>query len=531
MALILAPRIVQDRAAPRRGQIGARVPSFYDVVRAHAEATPEKLALISEQDGERRYLELADDAARLAYGFATELGLAVGERVCIWMWNRPEWVEASLGAAAAGCPIVAMNPEWADAELAFVLQHSRARAIVCEAELAERALALCGRCPELRNVVVAGGSAPAGALAFAELVDSAPADAPSRLREIPDWVPGQLMYTSGTTTGRPKAVSMRREVAVSGVDYHAVFGASARDRCIFVTPLFHGNASGALSSALIYGGSAVFQRRFSARRFWSLVDRTRPTTFFTLAPIVHMLMGLRPAPTDTSHSLRVIIALGAGASAPAIEARYGVPVIDWYGMTEAGSGSYTRLGEERRAGSAGRPFPGSTICALREDGSAAAPGEVGEICFRADSIAFAGYVEDPEATSVALRDGWFHTGDLGYFDVDGFFYFVDRLKDVVRRAGENISSLEVETLLREHPRLADVAIVGKPDPVLGERVVAFAVPAQAGDPVPGPAELRVFAKGRLADYKLPEEVISLPELPRTATGKIEKFRLRKRLAC
>jgi len=506
------------------------LPSFYDVVRAHAEATPEKLALLSEQDGERSYGALAERSARLAHGLSAELGVGIGERVCLWMWNRPEWVESSVAAAAAGCPIVPVNPEWADAELAFVLGHSRARAIVCEPERAERALALRARCPELRHVLVAGGAAPADAIDFSALVAAAPADAAARLREIPDWVPGQLMYTSGTTTGRPKAVSMRRELIVNGIDYHAIFGVSAADRGIFVTPLFHGNASGALSSALIYGASAVFQRRFSARRFWALVDRTRPSYLFTLAQIVHMLMGLPPGPHDRSHSLRVIVALGSGASAPAIEARYGVPVIDWYGMTEAGSGTFTRMHEERRPGSAGRPFPNSTICALREDGSRAAPGEVGEICFDAGQIGFSGYVEDAEATEVALRDGWFHTGDLGYFDADGFFYFVDRLKDVVRRAGENISSMEVEAVLREHPLLADVAIVGRPDPVLGERVVAFAVPAQPGGPLPEPAELLVFAKGRLADYKLPEQLIALPELPRTATGKIEKFRLRRQLS-
>jgi acyl-CoA synthetase (AMP-forming)/AMP-acid ligase II len=338
-----------------------------------------------------------------------------------------------------------------------------------------------------------------------------------------------MMYTSGTTTGRPKAVSMRRELIINGINYQEMFGVSARDRCIFVTPLFHGNAAGAMSSALLYGGSLVFQRRFSARRFWPLVDRTRPTYLFTLAPIVHMLMGLAPSPTDKTHSLRLMIALGAGASAPLIEERYGVPVIDWYGMTEAGSGTYTRLGEERRPGSAGRPFPGSTICALREDGAFASPGEVGEICFSAEAVGFTGYVEDPEATAAALRDGWFRTGDLGYFDADGYFYFVDRLKDIVRRAGENISSMEVETCLREHPRVADVAIVGKRDPILGERVIAFAVPVEEGAEVPTASELRVFAKGRLAEFKLPEEVIEIAELPRTATGKIEKFRLRQLL--
>jgi acyl-CoA synthetase (AMP-forming)/AMP-acid ligase II len=158
----------------------------------------------------------------------------------------------------------------------------------------------------------------------------------------------------------------------------------------------------------------------------------------------------------------------------------------------------------------------------------AATGEVGEVCFPAESIGFGGYVEDPEATAAALRDGYFHTGDMGYFDADGYFFFVDRLKDIVRRGGENISSIEVETVYRLHPQIADVAIVGKADPVLGERVVAFVVP-RPGQPAPEVAELARFGAGKLAPFKIPEEVHAVAELPRTATGKIQKFQLRKQL--
>ncbi len=147
--------------------------------------------------------------------------------------------------------------------------------------------------------------------------------------------------------------------------------------------------------------------------------------------------------------------------------------------------------------------------------------------FDAQAVGFEGYIEDAEATAGALQSGWFHTGDLGRFDEDGFFFYVDRKKDVVRRAGENISSMEVEIVLRGHPAVADLAVMGKPDPVLGERVVAFVVPAPGTD-APSPEDLRAFADGRLAAYKVPEEVHAVDELPRTATGKVEKFRLRQR---
>jgi acyl-CoA synthetase (AMP-forming)/AMP-acid ligase II len=223
----------------------------------------------------------------------------------------------------------------------------------------------------------------------------------------------------------------------------------------------------------------------------------------------------------------VAIVLGAAASAPVIEERFGVPVIDWYGMTEAGYGTYTRLGIERRPGSAGQRFDGSTMTILAESGGEAAPGEVGEVVFARGSIAFDGYLDDEEATAAVIYRSWFHTGDLGYFDEDGFFFFVDRLKDIVRRGGENISSVEIEGVLRLHPDVADAGIVGRPDPVLGQRVVAFVVPAEGR--VPDAAALRAHVAAHLARFKVPEEFVVVEALPRTGTGKVVKAHLRAQL--
>jgi len=507
---------------------GWRLPTVYEVMRRHAEARPDKLALISEQDGTRSFAELVENEARLAHAFVHELAMAPGERSCLWLWNRPEFVEVQHAASAVGLPPVLANPEWADAEMDFVMSHSGARFIVCEPELTERALQLAERIDTLDFVITLGAGVCEPAISLEALRDTAPADADAKLPPVPDDVPGHLMYTSGTTTGRPKAVRFERNFPANSPLYDEMIGVTSADRSIFVTPLFHGNGAAGIMSSLVFGGSAVFQRRFSASRFWPLVDRTRPTFFLTLAPIVNILLGLRPSPFEREHSLRVIIALGAGAAAPVMEERYGVPVIDWYGMTEAGMGTYTRLSEERRPGSAGRPFDGSGMTILREDGSVADSEEVGEVCFSTEQIGFQGYVDDDEATRAVVHDGYFHTGDLGRFDADGFFYFVDRKKDIVRRAGENISSAEVEMVLRQHPDVAEVAVLGRPDPVLGERVVAFVVATQ-GERAPGAEALEAFAAGKLASYKLPEAVFEVDELPRTATGKVEKFRLRDQL--
>lgn len=504
--------------------------SFFDVIAAHADAMPGALALISEEDGTRTYAELIDRSARLATALAGDLGVGPAQRLCLWAVNQPAWAETYLAASAGLFATVAANPEWTDEEMAFILEHSETAVVICDAPLAERAVRMRAGVPGVRYVVAIeadGVKAPPGAIAYEELLARAPADPRSALPDREDVeLPAHIMYTSGTTAGRPKAV-VGQITGSSPIDYQAMFGLGPAERGLVVTPFFHGNGMGGLTSALMYGASVVFPRRFSASRFWRLVDLYRPTYLFTLSSIVNILMGRPPGPHERRHNMRVGVVLGAAGSAPLIEERYGLAVIDWYGMTEAGMGTYTRLDEERRPGSAGKRFPDSTMTVLSEDGTEAPPGEVGEVVFRLGTITFTGYLKDEEATHAVVDDRYFHTGDLGYFDADGYFYFVDRKKDIVRRGGENISSMEIETVMRAFPGVGDAAIVGRPDPVLGERVVAFVVPGEEGRPDPDAVKEHVAA--HLAHFKVPEEIFFVDELPRTATGKIIKKQLRERL--
>jgi crotonobetaine/carnitine-CoA ligase len=508
------------------------MPSFFDVVAGYAGTDPERLALLSEQDGTRTYGELTARSAALAAALRTTLGVAPGSRVCIWAVNRPEWVEAYLAAGAVQVATVAANPEWTDTEAGYVLEHSESVVVICDADLAERAVALAARIPGVRWVVAlpndAGDESPEGAESFEAIIAGA-GDDPRSTFPTEDAPPASfLMYTSGTSTGRPKAVVARPTSTSMSIDYEAMFGLNPSDRAMVVTPFFHGNGFGGVTSALAYGASAVFPRRFSARRFWPLVDRYRPTYLMTLAPIVNILLGQPAAWHERTHAFRVLIVLGSAGGAPLIEERFGAPVIDWYGMTEAGMGTYTRLDEPRKVGSAGRPFPGAGMAILR-DGVEAAPGEVGEVVFRRESLGFEGYLKDDEANAAALDDQYFHTGDLGYFDEDGYFFFVDRLKDIVRRGGENISSMEVEAALRSHPDIAEAGVVGKPDPVLGERVVAFVRLADGVDELADPDAVRAHVAEQLAPFKVPEALYVVDELPRTPTGKVQKFALRQQL--
>lgn len=504
--------------------------SFFSVIEAHAGSMPDALALITEDDGTRTYAELVQRSAALA-GALAGLGVKPTERLCLWLSNRPAWVESYTAASAGVFATVAANPEWTDEEIGFILEHSEAAVVICDAPLAERALALARRVVGVRHVVAVEDEdhrAPAGAIAYEELLATAAPDARTSLPDAEDFqLPAHIMYTSGTTAGRPKAV-VGQISGTSPIDYNEMFGLGPAERALVVTPFFHGNGMGGLISALLYGASVVFPRRFSASRFWALVDKYRPTYLFTLSPIVNILMGRPPSAGERRHNMRVGVVLGAAASAPLIEERFGFAVIDWYGMTEAGMGTYTRLGEDRRPGSAGKRFPDSTMMILREAGGEAAPGEVGEVVFKLGTITFDGYLKDDEATAAAVDGQYFHTGDLGYFDEDGYFFFVDRVKDIVRRGGENISSVEIETVMRQYAGVADAAIVAKPDPVLGERIVAFVTPAEDGPP---DAEgLKRHVGTHLASFKVPESVYLVDGLPRTATGKVIKKQLREMLA-
>ncbi|HUZ10172.1 MAG TPA: class I adenylate-forming enzyme family protein [Acidimicrobiales bacterium] len=509
--------------------------TMFDAVGQWAAAQPDALALVTETDGTRTYGELVHNAAAIAAALHGELAVAPGETVTLLAANQPQWVEAYLGAGAAGLRCVAGNPEWTDPEVEFILEHSRSTAVICDHDLAARMVALKDAVPRLRHVVAfpaAGGAAAGapvagGALSYAELLSEAPGDPGAALPPEGFGFSEHIMYTSGTTTGRPKAV-VNEAGQLTGADYREMFGLESKDRGILVTPFFHGNGMGGLMAVLLHGASVVFPRRFSASRFWDLVDLYRPTFLWTLAPLVNILMGRPESPRERRHDLRVLIVLGAARTAPLIEERFGAPLIDWYGMTEAGFGTYTRLGEERRPGSAGRRFPGSTMTVQRGDGTEAAPDEEGEVVFRRGTIAFDGYLRDEEATAAVIDAEWFHTGDLGYFDEDGYFFFVDRKKDIVRRGGENISSMEIEGVVRLHPHVADVAVLGKPDPVLGERVVAFVVPSEE-HPEPDVASIQEYVGERLARFKVPEEIYLVDELPRTSTGKIIKAGLRLRI--
>jgi acyl-CoA synthetase (AMP-forming)/AMP-acid ligase II len=445
---------------------------------------------------------------RLSNGAANALaahGVVPGDRVTLALGNSIEYVVAALGVLKAGAILNPVNPALGASELGYVLGHADPRLVVTD-PASDARLRQLGRSTVLGTALLEGA-------------DDRPPAVPV---EPGDY--STLLYTSGTT-GKPKGVLFTHSrTGTSGPHFIERLGLTPDDTILAVTPLFHGNAWGAVTTALYAGATAAFARQFSASEFWPLVHEVGATVLYTLGTVLAMLLTRQPSDLERRNPLRVILGLGAAPIRDRVIGRFGVSaVLECFGSTDAGVVTIEPLGAAPRPGSCGPAVPGVEIRVVDDAGTVLPPRQTGEILVRSPAM-MAAYYRDPEETARALRDGWFHSGDLGWLDEDGWLYFVDRKRDVIRRGGENVSSVLVEKAVREHPAVADVAVIGVPDPVLGQEIKAFVV---ASAPVTA-EELRAFAAERLAKFQVPRLWEFRESLPKTPTQRVEKYKLRAR---
>ena len=478
-----------------------------------------------------------------------ELGVKHGDRVCTFLPNGREFPFIWMGLARLGAVCVPINTAYKQAEMAYILNDSEAKALVSHHSLMDVAQEAARMCPSLQDslaVKESGEAHPGWKDFWTMLREASPATSQAWADVKPNDL-SMLVYTSGTT-GNPKGVMITHEMYVAaGQGFATWTEATPEDRFFTCLPYFHANAQYySTMGSLAAGASLILEDRFSASRFWDQVRESRATVVNFIGMMMPVLLKQPPGQNDRDNSVRVFY--GSPALEPEVlaefEERFGADVQLGFGMTETCYGTIERLGQPHRRGSSGQPrwHPDSRfrneMRITGNDGSHLPHGQVGEITIRNPAV-MPGYWRNPERTRESLKDGWLHTGDLGWMDEDGYLYFVDRKKDVVRRRGENISSQEVEDVIKRHPGVMDCAVIAVPSDLGEEEVKAYVAnrpfepTRETGhEPQGGPVELSpedviYWCAERLAHFKVPRYVEFREDMPRTPSFRIRKDMLRQ----
>ena len=477
-------------------------------------------------DTVQTYREFDAAANRAAHGLRG-LGIGPGNKVSIVMGNCPEFLHALFGIAKLGAVVVPVNTALKADAAQYIIAHADARVLIAGPVQADVAQAVRPGCPALERVIVLGETVPAECDSFALLQAGDPAPPPGG--PTPDDV-AAILYTSGTTA-RPKGVLLlHRAYAYAARTRSAHLGLIADDRVMIVNPVFHVNGQvQACMTILAVGGSVVLKETFSASRFWDDTRWYGVTIVNVMRTIPLILWSRPPAPDDAQNPIRIMVgSLPADVHEP-FEERFGVTVVSAYSLTEDMTSVLNVMDKRRRKiGALGVPVSPEThqVRVVDEEDRDVPPGTGGEILKRSPA-SMLGYYKNPEATAAALRGGWVHTGDVGYLSEDGFLYFLDRKKDIVRRSGENISSSEVEAVLHAHPGIAEAAVIPVPDPIREQEVIACIRLKDGEDQgTVRPEDVFSFCAARLAAYKVPRYLVYRDDFPRTASYKIQKEKLK-----
>jgi crotonobetaine/carnitine-CoA ligase len=471
----------------------------------------------------------AAEAAAVRAGALAQAGVVRSDRIAVMCGNRIEFLETFLGAGWLGASVVPINTASMGPQIEYFLANSETKLLVIEAGFVERLkTADLGR-TALREVWVVGEAAaswepPAGVRvsSYPEGAETIPPAA------VQPGDPLAILYTSGTTGPAKGVVCPHAQYFWWGVNSAEVLGVGRDDVLCTTLPLFHINALNTFAQAALTGAEVVFESRFSASGFWPSMRACGATVVYLLGAMVPILLAQPEGEGERGHRVRIGLGPGVPAAAgQAFKARTGVSLLEGYGSTETNFAIATSP-ELPRGGVMGWLRPGFQARVADEDDAALPPGEAGELLLRADEPhAFAsGYFNMPEKTVEAWRNLWFHTGDRVVRDADGAFRFVDRIKDAIRRRGENISSFEVEQVLLSHPGVASCAVYPVRSELAEDEVMAALV-ARDGERI-DPVELVRFCESRLPYFAVPRYIDVLQDLPRTENGKVQKFKLRER---
>jgi long-chain acyl-CoA synthetase len=505
--------------------------SVAEMLTVRAQEIPEAVQVLY-YDEVVTYAQVNERANRVA-NYLKEKGVVKGDTVSVMVLNSPEIYYTMFGAQKLGAIAGAINYMLKGPEIAYVLEDSKPRvAFVGSEYMAEfaRGWEQSRHKPVVVEVVteIEHGETIAEETLDA-ILDRYPADECLVAQSLDD--PFLLLYSSGTT-GRPKGIliSNRNEFAICQA--MAMMGVNQfGDVWMIILPMFHTNPLCVATYPYSYQGLTLCIRKaFSPADFWPSLTRYGVTIVMAVPAMWAYVYNVADPESIERDRLKLRYAFAGAAPMPlelvrGFKEKFGVQVIDGYGLTEATGVSTVSFGAPENLQSIGIAIYGQEV-EIMDDGNNILPyGEKGEICIRGEAVMMA-YLNKPEATAEAVRDGWLHTGDMGYMDERGYVYISGRKKEMINRGGENIYPREIEIPLEKHPKIAEVAVVGAPDPALGERVRACIVLHPSNSMTA--EEVREYLSDKIAKYKLPEIVDFMPDLPHNPTGKIMKHELKKR---
>ncbi len=487
-----------------------------------AEETPDKVYAVFPDGSEWTYAELKDRVTRTAAGLQ-RLGVRQDDRVLVWLPNGPDAIRVWFAINYLGAVCVPINTAYRGGLLAHVVRNSGAALIVAHAGLAPR-LAEVDRAA-LRTLVTLGDPVEVEGLECLGAEKLAPEDAQAAPpeREIMPWDTQTIIYTSGTTGPSKGVLSSYMHLTSTCFAFPLLTG---DDRYLVNLPLFHVGGTVPAHGMLAKGGSVAIIESFDTNTFWDTVRRTG-STFVILLGVMAQFLAKRPeSPDDADNPLRTVMLIPFDFDQREFAKRFGVRTYTIFNMTEVSCPLVSGI-DPTVLHSAGRPRAGIE-CRIVDANDCEVPiGEIGELIVRADSpwALNHGYNANPEATAEAWRNGWFHTGDGFRKDAEGNFYFVDRIKDAIRRRGENISSYEVEAEVRAHPDVAECAAVAVRSELSEDEVLVAVAPVE--DRTVDPEALLRFLIPRMAHFMLPRYIRVVEALPKTPTAKVRKLELRE----
>jgi carnitine-CoA ligase len=497
-------KILEDKAAMNAGKVAVRTehePITYDQLDARVNQVGNALAA---------------------------MGVTKGDKVCVMLPNIPEFLYAWWGNAKLGGITVPLNTALKGEGLAYIINHSDAETLIFSHRYLAALEEIRGSLSQLKRIIVLGpegqraANLPTGAVDFGELL-TAPTTSP--IKEVWSDDIDSIMYTSGTT-GLPKGVIHRHSRCYGGFVLPIMTGYTEQDVVYNMLPLFHIGGQNMVWMALVSDTTVALAERFSASRFWQDVRAYGATFTLFLGTMIPILHKQPPRPDDHANPLRVALSAAAPRTIwEEFERRFDVKIVELYSQTEGGFLLNADAKAEGKVGSMGKPSAGYEVKVVDEQDREIPPGAVGELIYRpAAGSTLTEYYKNPEATAEKTRGGWIRSGDLAYQDDDGYFFFVDRKNDFMRRRGENISSFEVEKIINSHPQVLESAAYAIPSE-LGEDEVMVAVMLQPGAEL-DPLDLIQYCEAHMAYFMVPRYVRIVDAFPKTGTERTMKYQLK-----